>query len=651
MTYLNPVYRGSFPDPFVLKYCGEYWAYCTGVWRDGRWFGVLRSRDLVSWEELGGALEPLPGLWPCQWAPELICAEGRFFLYYSLGDEATMHLRVAVAAHPAGPFVDSGRRLTREPFAIDPHVFTDDDGTRHLFYATDFLEHTHIGTGTVRDRLLDPLTPEGRPAPVTRARYDWHVYDPQRAEKGGVRWHTVEGPFVLKRKGRYAQMFSAGNWQNPSYGVSFASSPQIDAAHEWEQAADGERVLPILRSIPGLVVGPGHNSVVRGPDNMQLFAVYHRWLLDAGVRAMAIDPLEWVGERLVVLGPSTTERPAPNKPAAVDWFDRREAGLGPRWACAGGDWRAAGGAAVQRAGGGLAQAVLGLDGLAFVCEVSLRASGGAAPAGPGGCGVALRDGAGELLSVQVQPGAGRLVIGRPGGELGAWALPPEPPDAAFHLLRLCVDGRRVSVALDLPQPRWRGLLARLPAALALQTAGMAAEFAGFALTCGWEDLFDGDEPDPSALGWEGAGWRVSDGALRCTAAVPEGALVRKGPLPPSYELAVNVGLEPGAPPGARYGFCPALGPDGGGPRVLLEQTGAGWGLRCRTSGALLPLPAQFDPAAFQHFRFRVAAGRVAVAWEAQALGALPAPAAPRQIGLVGQGAGAVFEMVRLVELA
>ena len=46
MAYQNPVYPKSFPDPFVLKYCGEYWAYCTAAWTDGRWFGVLRSRDL-----------------------------------------------------------------------------------------------------------------------------------------------------------------------------------------------------------------------------------------------------------------------------------------------------------------------------------------------------------------------------------------------------------------------------------------------------------------------------------------------------------------------------------------------------------------------------------------------------------------------------
>jgi hypothetical protein len=147
-------------------------------------------------------------------------------MYYSVGNGEEMQIRAAEARHPAGPFRDCGIRLTREEFAIDPHVFEDAGGSRWLFYATDFLTHTHVGTGTVRDRMDGLLMPSGNPRPVTRARYDWQVYDPARAEKGGVRWHTVEGPFVLRHKRLYYQMFSGGNWKNETYGVSYAVSPR-----------------------------------------------------------------------------------------------------------------------------------------------------------------------------------------------------------------------------------------------------------------------------------------------------------------------------------------------------------------------------------------------------------------------------------------
>ncbi len=306
-TYKNPVYPRSFPDPFVLKHKGEYWGYCTGLWHDGRAFGIVRSHDLVHWQEMAGALEPLPGNHTCYWAPEVSFLDGRFHLYYSVGNEERMEIRVAVSDHPGGPFVDSGRRLTSEPFAIDAHVF-EEDRERWLFYATDFLDASHIGTGTVRDRMLDPFTLEGDPKPVALPRYDWHVYHPNRPEKGFVRWHTVEGPFVLERKGVYYGMFSGGNWQNPTYGVSYATARSLDDPGEWTQTA-----LPILRTT-GEVVGPGHNSVVRGPDNRQLYCVYHRWSPDLSARVMAIDPLDWAGERMIVLGPTTTPQPGPVPP-------------------------------------------------------------------------------------------------------------------------------------------------------------------------------------------------------------------------------------------------------------------------------------------------------------------------------------------------
>ena len=165
-TYINPVYPGSFPDPFVLKYGGEYYGYCTRHPAGRTLLWDLHSPDLVHWDVLAGAMEPLPGGHTMYWAPEVLYYNGLFYMYYSVGNETFMEIRVAVAAQPSGPFEDSGRTLTIQQFAIDAHVFKDDDGSLHLFYATDFLEHSRIGTGTVVDRLLDPFTPEGLPDPL-----------------------------------------------------------------------------------------------------------------------------------------------------------------------------------------------------------------------------------------------------------------------------------------------------------------------------------------------------------------------------------------------------------------------------------------------------------------------------------------------------
>jgi len=369
LRYLNPVHKGSSADPFVLKHKGEYWCYSTGLSKTGSCFPVFHSFDLVNWREMNGAMEPLPHGWTEYWAPEVTYDNGRFLMYYSVGDGVQMQIRVAIAHNPAGPFEDSGHRLTTEEFAIDAHVFQDDDGTRYLFYATDFLSHSHVGTGTVCDQMLDAFSLAGDPWPVTLACYDWHVFDPQRAEKGGVRWHTVEGPFVLKHKGLYYQMFSAGNWQNITYGVSYAIADKI-VQTEWRQVADGERVLPILHTIPSKVIGPGHNSVVRGPDNLQLFCVYHRWSENRHVRELAIDRLDWVGDRLIALGPSTTPQPVPIHPTKTFVPNDEPSDHENGWKYISGKWSADGREIRQVSKEAFAEARLETGSPYFVLEVT-----------------------------------------------------------------------------------------------------------------------------------------------------------------------------------------------------------------------------------------------------------------------------------------
>ncbi|HYY42528.1 MAG TPA: glycoside hydrolase family 43 protein, partial [Pyrinomonadaceae bacterium] len=566
--YRNPVYEHDFPDPYVLKFQGEYWAYCTGLRRDGRAFGILHSRDLVHWRELASALAPLPGAHPCYWAPEVVYRNGRCLMYYSVGNEKLMHIRVATAAHPSGPFVDSGQQLTQAEFAIDPHVFVAADGTPWLFYATDFLTYTHIGTGTVCDRLLDDFTLAGDPRPVTRARYDWQVYDPQRAEKGGVRWHTVEGPFVLQHKGKLYQMFSGGNWQNVSYGVSYAVSDSLARADEWEQVADGQRVLPILRTIPGEVIGPGHNSVVRGPDNQQLFCVYHCWREGEG-RVLAIDRLDWIGERMTVLGPSTTPQPAPLAPAFADSFDQAQpADLGAGWTTDGGRWSVRDGAARQEAAtAAAARAVCRTRAESFIAEVSLCALAGNQHE-DGACGVRLENEAQPVCEFTFTAHGGVLCWpGVGAGEVAAsFKLPADFDPSVFHLLRVEVDGTYLRVELDEGLARWHGHMPAAPDRIALLTAHTGALFAGFALTSGWEDSFTSH--DWRARGWQevagGDDWRVVDQELRSAVSADAPQVLSKGALLQEYELVVNLRLNQEATDGGSCGFYPASGADGRG---------------------------------------------------------------------------------------
>jgi beta-xylosidase len=305
--YRNPVHDGYFADPFVLRTADRYIAFGTGRKVGGHVFEVLASPDLVHWESLGGALEQLPPalterLGDNYWAPEVVEAEGRWWMYYSVGVEDTAHsVRVAVADEPTGPYVDCGVDLTPdERFAIDPHPFQDADGTWYLFYARDVLEGPRVGTMLAVDVLTSMTERQGRPRSVLTPSGDWQIFRRGRQMYGQVYdWHTLEGPFVVRRgEGDYVLFYSGGNWEEPTYGVGHAV-----AEHPLGPWREPPGAAPLLRTVPGHVIGPGHNSVVTGPDGLDV-VVYHAWDPAGTARRMCIDPLRWTPEGPLVDGPT-----------------------------------------------------------------------------------------------------------------------------------------------------------------------------------------------------------------------------------------------------------------------------------------------------------------------------------------------------------
>ena len=318
LHYTNPVYPEYFADPFVWKVEGVYYAIGTGAdeaaghARD-RVFPLLKSDDLVHWADAGHALERLPPAFgDTYWAPEVAWHNGTFYLYYSVGHSDKKHqLRVATSQNPLGPYRDAAGPLIdpREcPFAIDAHPFRDEDGQWYLFYARDFLELDEGRAGTAlavaRLETMTRLSQEWRP--VLRARFDWQRFLADRPMYGGTYdWHTLEGPFVRKRGGKYYCFYSGGRWEADAYGVDFAVADAPMGPYLDTGSASGPRVL---RTIPGRALGPGHNSIVLGPDDKTDFIIYHAWDLEMKARRLCIDPIEWTPDGPVCHGPSTTMR-------------------------------------------------------------------------------------------------------------------------------------------------------------------------------------------------------------------------------------------------------------------------------------------------------------------------------------------------------
>ena len=275
---MPPAYDGYFADPFVLRLAdGSYVAYGgSGAPAEGRRvFEALSSPDLLAWTREGPVLDRLdPQVGDEYWAPEVAEADGAFWMYYSVGHGIDgHHIRVARADTALGPFVDQGVNLTpNETFAIDPHPFCDSNGQRYLFFARDVLEPGRPGTHLAVALLGSMTHLASEPRMALEPNADWQIYQRERAMYGTIRdWHTLEGPSVLRRHGKYWLTYSGGAWTGAGYAVSWA-----EAAHPlgpWHHAPAG---APPLLHTTGNLIGPGHNSLTVTPHGEDVIA-FHAW--------------------------------------------------------------------------------------------------------------------------------------------------------------------------------------------------------------------------------------------------------------------------------------------------------------------------------------------------------------------------------------
>lgn len=305
-VHLNPVYGSYFADPFVWGHQSVYYAIGTGAMEAagntlGKIFPVLQSSDFFQWQFASNALtRPDAALGKNFWAPAVAFAKDRFYLYYSVGFEDKNHqLRVAESDSPQGPYRDLKPLLDpgRYSFVIDPHPFLDEDGQWYMFFATDFLDHSptaRAGTALMAAPMKSMVELDPSPVAIVRANRDWQRFEANRPMYGKVwDWHTIEGPCVCKHDGRYYCFYSAGRWEDATYGVDYAVADHPLGPYSSEPNEAGPRVL---RTIPGKLTGPGHNTIVRGPDGETDYIAYHAWDQPMKNRLMFIDKLAWTAD-------------------------------------------------------------------------------------------------------------------------------------------------------------------------------------------------------------------------------------------------------------------------------------------------------------------------------------------------------------------
>ena len=86
----NPIFAGWYADPEGAVMGGRYWVFPTysAPYKEQLFFDAFSSKDLVHWEKHQRVLEQknIPWLWQALWAPSVIEANGKYYLFFGGND-------------------------------------------------------------------------------------------------------------------------------------------------------------------------------------------------------------------------------------------------------------------------------------------------------------------------------------------------------------------------------------------------------------------------------------------------------------------------------------------------------------------------------------------------------------------------------------
>ena len=274
----NPIFTGWYADPEGAVLDGQYWVFPTfsAPYDKQLFFDAFSSPDLVNWTKHERVLEQknIPWLRRALWAPAVIEANNKFYVFFGGNDVHEGEIGgigVAVADRPEVPYKDAlGKPLINEIVngaqPIDQFVFRDDDGQYYMYY------------GGWRHCNMCKLSPDLLSIVPWEDGQKFHEVTPSE--------EYVEGPFMLKRKGKYYFMWSEGGWTGPNYCVAYAVSDSPFGPFE--------RKGVILKRDENVARGAGHHSVIQVPGKDEYYIIYHRRPLtetDGNSRETCIDKL------------------------------------------------------------------------------------------------------------------------------------------------------------------------------------------------------------------------------------------------------------------------------------------------------------------------------------------------------------------------
>ncbi len=324
VDYQNPVLRGDFPDPSVVRVGEDYWATATSSeW--GPLFPILHSRDLVNWELKGHIFQQKPA-WSSAnyWAPEIVHHEGTFFVYYVGRNpkDNRLHIAVATAPNALGPWTDHGPMIGQEDGSIDAIIETDEKGERYMLWKNDGNSRKQPTFFHIQKLSQDGLKLVGEMKQLIRNDQPW---------EGAL----IEGPAVLKRDGYYYIFYAGAGCCGAqcSYGTGVARSKSLHGPYEKYSKN------PIITHNDKWRC-PGHGTTVRTADGRDYF-LYHAYDAKDTVyvgRQGVLDEIVWNEEGWPAINAGKGTSPIAKSPlgkAQKPWTDFEDdftdEKLGLRW--------------------------------------------------------------------------------------------------------------------------------------------------------------------------------------------------------------------------------------------------------------------------------------------------------------------------------
>jgi xylan 1,4-beta-xylosidase len=329
----NPVLRGFYPDPSILRVADDYYlATSTFEWYPG--VTLHHSRDLVHWRPMGGILTErrlldLHGAGDSAgvWAPDLSYVDGQFYLVYT--DVASFsngywdpQNYVITATDIAGPWSDP---VPLHGHGFDASLFHDPDGSSWLLAMSADWRPGRDRFGGIEIQRFDRKT----------CRLSGEAVRIFEGTEAGL----TEGPHIYRQNGWYYLVTAEGgtSWE---HRVTVARSTDLLGPYQVDPAgsmlsSDGRPELTLQKA--------GHGSLVcTQGDQWYLAHLVARPYSPLGRcvlgRETAIQPVEWSTDgwpRVAgqvpaeqVPGPDLAPHPWPAEPA-TDHFDA--AALAPRW--------------------------------------------------------------------------------------------------------------------------------------------------------------------------------------------------------------------------------------------------------------------------------------------------------------------------------